>query len=131
MNAQGDVLNERCLVLEAENDELRERVRHLEAMLLPSFDGMPFGGLTASEARVLSAIAASPEGITKDRIFAAVYGSSTDADQPEPKIIDVYVCRLRKKLAPHEITIETVWGWGYRIDATGRARLREMRRAAA
>ena len=39
-------------------------------------------------------------------------------DEPEIKIIDVFVCKLRKKLA--EATggshyIETVWGRGYRL----------------
>ena len=37
-------------------------------------------------------------------------------DEPELKIIDVFVCKLRKKLssaADGENYIETVWGRGY------------------
>ncbi|GLK63439.1 hypothetical protein GCM10017635_09090 [Paracoccus kondratievae] len=37
-------------------------------------------------------------------------------DEPELKIIDVFVCKLRKKLAAAmngESHIETVWGRGY------------------
>ena len=37
-------------------------------------------------------------------------------DEPELKIIDVFVCKLRKKLAKaceDEIYIHTVWGRGY------------------
>jgi two-component system cell cycle response regulator CtrA len=37
-------------------------------------------------------------------------------DEPELKIIDVFVCKLRKKLAQStggENYIETVWGRGY------------------
>jgi two-component system cell cycle response regulator CtrA len=37
-------------------------------------------------------------------------------DEPELKIIDVFVCKLRKKLAQAaggENYIETVWGRGY------------------
>lgn len=37
-------------------------------------------------------------------------------DEPELKIIDVFVCKLRKKLAAvmnGESHIETVWGRGY------------------
>ena len=39
-------------------------------------------------------------------------------DEPELKIIDVYICKLRKKLA--EVSrgkdyIETVWGRGYML----------------
>ena len=49
-------------------------------------------------------------------------------EEPEPKIIDVFVCKLRKKLAAaagHESPIETVWGKGYLlrdIDAEGHDR---------
>ena len=37
-------------------------------------------------------------------------------DEPGPKIIDVFICKLRKKLAPAtdgRHVIETVWGGGY------------------
>ena len=39
-------------------------------------------------------------------------------DEPELRIIDVFVCKLRKKLAQAtggEHYIETVWGRGYRL----------------
>ena len=39
-------------------------------------------------------------------------------DEPEMKIIDVFVCKLRKKLAQAndgKHYIETVWGRGYRL----------------
>ena len=53
--------------------------------------------------------------ISKEMIFAQIY---TGLDQPEMKIIDVYICKLRKKLAEasggHEF-IETVWGRGYAL----------------
>lgn len=58
--------------------------------------------------------------LTKDAILSNVYGGR---DEPEIKIIDVFICKLRKKLqdamAPGEhMPIETVWGRGYRcVDA--------------
>jgi hypothetical protein len=39
-------------------------------------------------------------------------------EEPEPKIIDVFVCKLRKKLSAAsngKQHIETVWGKGYLI----------------
>ena len=40
-------------------------------------------------------------------------------DEPEVKIIDVFVCKLRRKLSEMhpdaEKFIETVWGRGYRL----------------
>lgn len=53
--------------------------------------------------------------LTKEVFLNHLYGGM---DEPEIKIIDVFVCKLRKKLA--EATggnhyIETVWGRGYRL----------------
>ena len=50
---------------------------------------------------------------TKEMFLDHLYGG---VDEPELKIIDVFVCKLRKKLAQatggHHF-IETVWGRGY------------------
>jgi two-component system cell cycle response regulator CtrA len=44
-------------------------------------------------------------------------------DEPDPKIIDVFVCKLRKKLAGYgEHHIETVWGRGAAHCASRRSR---------
>jgi two-component system, cell cycle response regulator CtrA len=63
--------------------------------------------------------------LTKEMFLNHLYGGM---DEPELKIIDVFICKLRKKLA--EATggdnyIETVWGRGYvlRDPVGGQARL--------
>jgi two-component system, cell cycle response regulator CtrA len=51
--------------------------------------------------------------LTKEMFLNHLYGGM---DEPEPKIIDVFVCKLRKKLttaAKGDNYIETVWGRGY------------------
>jgi two-component system cell cycle response regulator CtrA len=51
--------------------------------------------------------------LTKEMILNHLYGGM---DEPELKIIDVFVCKLRKKLANAsggKNYIETVWGRGY------------------
>jgi two-component system cell cycle response regulator CtrA len=51
--------------------------------------------------------------ITKETFLGQLYG---DIDEPEIKIIDVFICKLRKKLAAAsngKEYIETVWGRGY------------------
>jgi two-component system cell cycle response regulator CtrA len=53
--------------------------------------------------------------LTKDMFLNHLYGGM---DEPELKIIDVFVCKLRKKLAQAtggEHYIETVWGRGYAL----------------
>jgi len=65
--------------------------------------------LASSRGRVLS----------KEMILGNIY--SAIENEPELKIIDVYICKLRKKLALMHIdagnAIETVWGQGYRINS--------------
>lgn len=39
--------------------------------------------------------------------------SRTEDEIPEPKIVDVFVCKINKKTRPHGIEISNVWGQGY------------------
>jgi two-component system cell cycle response regulator CtrA len=51
--------------------------------------------------------------LTKEMFLNHLYGGM---DEPEIKIIDVFICKLRKKLANAsggKDYIETVWGRGY------------------
>ena len=53
--------------------------------------------------------------VTKEMLASHLYGGM---DEPGLKIIDVFVCHLRKKLAQAtggKHHIETVWGRGYRM----------------
>ena len=57
--------------------------------------------------------------VTKRMLLDHLYGG---LDEPELKIIDVFVCHLRKKLAQAtggKHHIETVWGRGYRLRDLG------------
>ena len=51
--------------------------------------------------------------LTKEMFLNHLYGGM---DEPEVKIIDVFICKLRKKLATAtggKHYIETIWGRGY------------------
>ena len=52
--------------------------------------------------------------LTKEAFLNHLYGGM---DEPEMKIIDVFICKLRKKLATAgaDNLIGTVWGRGYMI----------------
>ena len=53
--------------------------------------------------------------VTKEMLASHLYGGM---DEPGLKVIDVFVCHLRKKLAQAtggKHHIETVWGRGYRM----------------
>ncbi|WP_323772209.1 response regulator transcription factor CtrA [Antarctobacter sp.] len=54
--------------------------------------------------------------LTKEMFLNHLYNGM---DEPELKIIDVFICKLRKKLSDAtggEKSIETVWGRGYRLN---------------
>jgi len=57
--------------------------------------------------------------VTKEMLVGHLYGGT---EEPGLKIIDVFVCHLRKKLAQAtggKHYIETVWGRGYRMRDPG------------
>ncbi len=70
--------------------------------------------LTGKEYRILELLSLRKgTTLTKEMFLNHLYGG---IDEPELKIIDVFVCKLRKKLATaaEGVTyIETVWGRGY------------------
>lgn len=51
---------------------------------------------------------------TKDMLYNALYWDVANSDKlPHPKIIDVLVCKIRRKLDPYGYVIITAWGKGY------------------
>ena len=79
-------------------------------------DGRPLH-LTRKELAVLELlILHRGTAVSKDMFLDYLYAAS--AHEPEPRIIDVFVCKLRKKLikaAGDDGYIETVWGRGYML----------------
>jgi two-component system cell cycle response regulator CtrA len=70
--------------------------------------------LTGKEYQMLELLALRKgTTLTKEMFLSQLYGGM---DEPEIKIIDVFVCKLRKKLANAsggKDYIETIWGRGY------------------
>lgn len=70
--------------------------------------------LTAKEYQMLELLSLRKgTTLTKEMFLNHLYGGM---DEPEIKIIDVFICKLRKKLteaAEGENLIQTVWGRGY------------------
>lgn len=77
--------------------------------------------LTQTEARLLTALALDPSKIfSKDDLMDHMYGGSDD--EPERKIVDVLVCKLRRKLIEMNDgldVVRTVWGRGYQFEPKG------------
>lgn len=109
--------------LEAENDVLRGRIAMLEAEIGLRNNVPLLFGLTGSESRLMSMLLQRGFA-TKEQLLIAVTSDVTGNKVPEIKIVDVYICKMRKKLAPFGIVIETTWGRGYNLDEENRDKVR-------
>jgi two-component system cell cycle response regulator CtrA len=72
--------------------------------------------LTGKEYKLLETLCLRKgTALTKEMVLNQLYGGM---DEPEIKIIDVFICKLRKKLANAsggKNYIETIWGRGYML----------------
>ena len=72
--------------------------------------------LTPSEYKMLELFSLRKNtALSKEQCLNHLYNGMSE---PEPKIIDVFVCKLRKKIAAAtggDAQIETVWGGGYML----------------
>ena len=97
--------------LEEENEELRQRVAALEAVLAPGQHENRYR-LTAFEARLLASLAKG--GLrTFEHLYQIIY--SGRLDPPDTKTLKAHVWKLRQKLIPFGLDVRTVWGQGYEL----------------
>lgn len=75
------------------------------------------GGLTQQEARVFQTLlSVSPMPMEYSAIMSAVFHDRHYDEWPEPKIISVVICKLRRKMQGSGYKIATVWGRGFRLE---------------
>lgn len=116
--------SDREAALQATIVRLEDQIAVLERAM--GFEVLPpiEWGLTMNEARLFGALM-ERELLTKDAAMAALY-RDRGADEPELKIVDVFICKLRKKVRPFGLEIGTRWGVGYQMTAEMKARARAM-----
>lgn len=100
--------------VETENEILRERVIELEELLGFRLTVPLIFGLTGQEAKLFGFLL-KREIVTKEQSMTALYTELWGEKEREIKIVDVFICKMRSKLKKFGITIETVWGRGYRM----------------
>lgn len=89
-----------------------------------------FAILTTHESMLLRKLSdVFPRLLSKEAILEWMYQINPDKE-PEIKIVDVFVCKIRKKIEPLGIGIETHWGKGYSL-AMSKSRLRVVSEVAA
>ena len=104
--------DEYVLALERENEVLLERIAGLEEKLGLRVE-VPFAlGLSGQEARLFGMLL-KRDLVTKDAGMVALYAHKSSGEEADQKIVDVFICKMRKKLAPFSIIVETHWGQGW------------------
>ncbi|MBN8960551.1 MAG: winged helix-turn-helix transcriptional regulator [Rhizobiales bacterium] len=114
--------------LERQIDELQHRVRVLEEITGAALDAPLELGLTRSEATILGLLAKN-EVVRKASVLEMLYMHKQD--EAEIKIVDVFVCKIRRKLKPFGVVIDTVWGQGYSMPGASKAIVAVMLKARA
>jgi two-component system cell cycle response regulator CtrA len=97
-----------------ELQRLRDRCEELEELLGIKCDPLLSLGFPQLATSMLGVRMAQPR-CRRATLYVAVYGNRQECDQPNDKIVDVTVCKLRQKLKPHGADIVTDWGVGYHI----------------
>lgn len=99
-----------------EIEALRERVRQLERLLIPEdVTILPEWGLVNSERRCFAALT-TRDIVSKEYLFAALYGEKPDSDQPtEQSVVESHVSKMRKKLRLFGITVTSDRFVGYSL----------------
>jgi hypothetical protein len=109
---------------------LQDRVQELEALLGVGNDDV---------SRLMTVLDATPQQCemvgfmlkravaTRTGMFIALFGARPECDQPDMKLIDVQMVRVRVALGALGIEVHTAWGaGGWSLSTTDKARLRRL-----
>lgn len=121
---------EQCVILAIRNDELEEENHQLRAHVFgpPEWKAPEEFDLTPGEEAVLRCLLARDRVAEKWLIIEATRSiPSTKKDEPDAKISNVWVCKVRAKLKPFGLKIRNEWGVGYQLEPETRARLQNWK----
>lgn len=115
---------------EVEADALRNRVEELRALLGVGNDDV---------SRLMAVLDATPQQCemigfmlrrslaTRTALHIVLFGARPDCDQPEIKLIDVQMVKVRKALEKVGVEVRTEWGsGGWVIPAADKEKLRRL-----
>jgi two-component system cell cycle response regulator CtrA len=106
---------------------LLDRIDQLEAELGMKVDIPPEFGIPRNMGALL-AMLLKREVVTRDGALLAIYSGmpNTWDKEPDPKIIDVFICKLRTRLKKYGIKVSCKWGLGYFMDGENKRKLRDL-----
>jgi DNA-binding response OmpR family regulator len=114
----------------SEIERLRERVTQLEGVI--GFDRSHTGQIRIAFPKIeptlaeILAMLLKREFVTRDGLYAVLYGTRPDNEMPDERVLDVQVCRLRSHLKPFGIAFETASGSGWYMPKPQKTKLRAV-----
>jgi two-component system cell cycle response regulator CtrA len=114
-----------------EIDSLRDALEAMRAALTeePGLRLIKVAGLTYSE-RLMVGLLVRRGRVLRSQFMTLLYAERPD-HEPCDKIVDVLICKIRKKLKPHGIQIKTIWGAGYEMPQESKEIFKRMVAEAA
>ncbi len=103
--------SERIEQLEYRIEELEDVLGNSRALSLGYF---VLGVSQGVESQILGVLMKRPQ-IHKEQLFSVIYGGRPEETQPNYKLLDVYISRLRRKLERFNVKINTIYGQGWAI----------------
>jgi two-component system cell cycle response regulator CtrA len=106
-----------------ELQRLRDRVEELEELLgivsKDVVDPLSSLGLASTETRILNCLN-DWNVVRRKNLWILLYSGRREDEQPDMKVLDVYVSKLRKRMSPFGIEVATLRaGWGTGNDTDG------------
>jgi DNA-binding response OmpR family regulator len=105
-------------------EELEEKVRQLEHVLYAK-DYVPPRELRLSmtQTSMLGVLLRHDRVVSCETLFEATRNNRTNVTEPDVKLMQVQMFRLREKIRPFRLVIDTVRGVGFRLNPETRLRL--------
>jgi DNA-binding response OmpR family regulator len=82
-------------------------------------------GLTPTEIEIATVLVLR-ERVAGEVLIQVIHGDR--GKKPKITAVKTHVSHLRKKFAKLDLRIDTVWGWGWKMPAADREKLRELSR---
>jgi DNA-binding response OmpR family regulator len=120
--------------LMSEMERMRDRVLQLEQIL--GIDSSETGrireafGLEPDLARIMGMLL-KRNFVSHESLYTVMYGHRPECEWPDAKVLDVQICKLRRRLKPHDVTIATRWGEGWSISVPNKVKARAVLDPAA
>lgn len=102
-----------------------DRIDELEELLGLQVHLPNMFGLTPLEVKIVGLLI-KRNIVSRDAIHSALYGGFPDCDQPDPKTVEVHICKVRRKLNVYGLEIKNRYGVGYYIEDDVRASLKDL-----